>query len=127
MCLFIATKRHHLTADIHNSPLRYELRIISERCRQSSFTSQIFKMDNLKKLQQIPGIGPKLSKEFFDIGIKDILDFKGKNPEDLYSQICKRQGIKVDKCVLYVCRSAVYFSESNNPDPEKTKWWNWKD
>jgi len=27
----------------------------------------------------------------------------------------------------YVCRSSVYFAETKNPDPEKLKWWNWKD
>lgn len=85
-------------------------------------------MDNvLKKLQTIPGVGPKLSKEFFKIGIKDVSDLKGKNPEKLYSQICDRQGQKVDRCVLYVCRSSVYFAENKNPDSEKLKWWNWKD
>lgn len=50
-------------------------------------------MDNaVKKLQAVPGIGPKLAKEFSDIGIKDVSDFKGKNPEKLYMQICAKQG-----------------------------------
>lgn len=85
-------------------------------------------MDNTpKKLQIIPGVGPKLSQEFSRIGIKDVSDLKGKNPEKLYSQICAKQGQKVDRCVLYVCRSSVYFAENKNPDPEKLKWWNWKD
>lgn len=85
-------------------------------------------MDNtFKKLLIIPGVGPKLSKEFSKIGIKDVSDLKGKNPEKLYSQICAKQGQKVDRCVLYVCRSSVYFAENKNPDPEKLKWWNWKD
>jgi len=85
-------------------------------------------MDNtLKQLQTIPGVGPKLSKEFFGIGIKDISDLKGKNPEELYLRICANQRCQVDRCVLYVCRSSVYFAENKNPDPEKLKWWNWKD
>jgi hypothetical protein len=24
-------------------------------------------------------------------------------------------------------RCAVYFAKTKNPDPEKLKWWNWKD
>ena len=83
--------------------------------------------NTLKKLQTIPGVGPKLSKEFTDIGIKDVADFKGKNPEKLYLQICAKQGIQVDRCVLYICRSSVYFAEHKKHDPEKLKWWNWKD
>lgn len=30
-------------------------------------------------------------------------------------------------CVLYVYRCAVYFAQTPDPDPEKCKWWNWKD
>ncbi|MFC1948601.1 helix-hairpin-helix domain-containing protein [Chloroflexota bacterium] len=52
---------------------------------------------------------------------------KGKKPEELYSRICATQGIQVDRCVFYVCRSSVYFAETKNPDPEKLKWWYWKD
>ena len=85
-------------------------------------------MDNtLKKLQTIPGVGSKLSKELFDIGIKNVSDLKGKDPEELYFKICDKQGYQVDSCVLYVCRSSVYFAEHKKHNPEKLKWWNWKD
>ena len=84
-------------------------------------------MDKFKKLQKIPGIGPKLSKEFFDIGIKDVPNFKNRNPKELYLKICAKQGYMVDRCVLYVCYSSVYFAENKNPDPEKLNWWYWKD
>lgn len=81
----------------------------------------------MQSLQVIPGVGPKLAKKFYDIGIKSISDLKGKNPEELYSRICATHGIQVDRCVLYVCRSSAYFAETKNPDPELLKWWNWKD
>lgn len=85
-------------------------------------------MDNtLKKLQIIPGVGPSIAQDFWNIGVKKVSDLKGKNPEKLYLQICAKQGCRIDRCVLYVCRSSVYFAENKNPDPEKLKWWNWKD
>ena len=84
--------------------------------------------DTIKQsLLLIPGVGPKLAQRFHDIGIKRVSDLKGKEPEDLYSQMCARQGIQIDRCVLYVCRCSVYFAETKNPDPEKLKWWYWKD
>ena len=83
--------------------------------------------NTVQSLQVIPGVGPKLAKKLYDIGIKRISDLKGKKPEELYSQICDKQGIQVDRCVLYICRSSVYFAETENPDPEKLKWWYWKD
>jgi len=82
--------------------------------------------NTMQSLQIIPGVGPKLAKQLYDIGIKSISDLKGKKPEALYSQICAKQGIQVDRCVLYICRSSVYFAETENPDPEKLKWWYWK-
>ena len=85
-------------------------------------------IDNtMQSLRIIPGVGPKLAQIFFDIGITGISDLKGKNPEELYSHICAKHGIQVDRCVLYVCRSSVYFAETETPDPEKLQWWYWKD
>lgn len=81
----------------------------------------------LKKLQIIPGVGKKLSQVFFDIGIKKVEDLKNKDPKKLYEKICTHKGEKVDPCVLYVCRSSVYFAKNKKHDPEKLKWWNWKD
>ncbi|VAV84015.1 hypothetical protein MNBD_DELTA01-473 [hydrothermal vent metagenome] len=83
--------------------------------------------NTLKNLQTIPGVGPKLSLDFSKVGIKDVSELKGRDPEDLYQRIC---AVRVDKncrCILYVCRAAVYFAENAHPDPEKLKWWNWKD
>ena len=81
-----------------------------------------------KNLQTIPGVGKSISQDFLDIGIKHVSDLKGKNPEELYQKICAKQGIKVDRCVLYVCREAVYFANTpkNKRNPKKLKWWNWK-
>lgn len=83
--------------------------------------------NSLKNLQTIPGVGPKLAQMFLDVGIKSVADLKGKSPEKLYSKMCTKQGWPVDRCVLYVCRSSVYFAGHKNPNPEKLKWWNWKD
>lgn len=85
-------------------------------------------MDNSsKKLQTIPGVGPKISKEFANIGIRNVSDLKSKDPEKLYLKICAKQGVQVDPCVRYVCRSSVYFAEHKKHNSEKLKWWNWKD
>jgi len=81
----------------------------------------------IKELQTIPGIGPKIAKQLENIGIKHVQDLKGKDPERLYAHICAKNGKNVDRCVLYVCRSSVYFAEQKHHDPEKLKWWNRKD
>jgi hypothetical protein len=37
------------------------------------------------------------------------------------------RGVLIDRCQLYVYRCAVYYAGTPGPDPEKLKWWNWKD
>jgi hypothetical protein len=79
------------------------------------------------ELEQIPGVGPSIAHDLQDIGIHSIADLIGKNPETLYEMSNQFAGIIQDRCLLYVFRCAVYFAETANPEPEKLKWWYWKD
>lgn len=45
----------------------------------------------------------------------------------MYARDCQMNGFQVDSCQSYVYRLAVYFAETENPDPDKLKWWKWKD
>lgn len=80
----------------------------------------------ISNLQQIPGVGSSIAKDLIDIGIESLTDLEGKNPEDLYKQLEEMNG-KTDRCVLYVFRCAVYYATNKIHDPEKLKWWSWKD
>lgn len=84
-------------------------------------------MNSKCDLQKIPGVGKSISKNLRNIGIRSITDLKGKNPEQLYERSNLFEGGVQDRCLLYVFRCAVYFAEHKNPNPEKLKWWNWKD
>ncbi|HOX41436.1 MAG TPA: helix-hairpin-helix domain-containing protein [bacterium] len=77
-------------------------------------------------LKTITGVGKNIAEHFRDIGINFVEDLKDKNPEILYQQACTHAGVKLDRCLLYVFREAVYFAKGGR-DPEKLKWWNWKD
>lgn len=78
-------------------------------------------------LKKIPGIGADMERHLQNIGIRCIADLIGKDPEDLYAMNCLKKGFQDDRCVLYVFRCAVYFAEHKQHDPEKLKWWYWKD
>ena len=75
----------------------------------------------------IPGVGKNIANDLIGIGIREVHDLVDKNPEDLYRQLCDQKGTKVDRCVLYVFRCAVYYATASPHDPELLKWWNWKD
>ena len=81
----------------------------------------------LKELEKIPGVGQTIAKYFWDLGIKSIESLRDKDPEQLYEQLCVYQGCKVDRCMLYVFRCAVYYASNDEYDVELLKWWNWKE
>ena len=79
------------------------------------------------ELCQIPGVGPKMASYLEQQGIHTIADLKGKDPQEIYEKDCAAKGFRVDPCALYVWRLAVYYAENEEKDPEKLKWWYWKD
>ena len=78
-------------------------------------------------LQSIPGVGPSLAQDLRDLGIQQVAELRGQDPERLYERLIAQRGVHQDRCVLYVFRCAVYFAETPQPDPKRLKWWNWKD
>ena len=87
------------------------------------------KENAIKELMIIPGIGKSIANDLWKIGIKKVDDLKGMNPEVLYNLSNKVADVVQDRCLLYTFRCAVYFADTNEKkrDPEKLKWWNWKD
>jgi len=80
----------------------------------------------LKEFMQIPGVGKKISEDFWKLGLRAIEDLNGKDPEELYARLCLIEGKEIDRCMLYVIRTAVYYASNKNHDPNLLKWWNWK-
>ena len=78
-------------------------------------------------LQDIPGVGERMERHMHNIGIRCVADLAGRDPEELYSLDCLKKGFQEDRCALYVYRCAVYFAEHEEREPEKLKWWYWKD
>ena len=63
-------------------------------------------------LRRIPGVGKNIEQDL---------------PEELYRLDCLYKGFQEDRCQLYVFRLAVYYAEQTVHEPEKLKWWYWKD
>jgi hypothetical protein len=85
----------------------------------------------LKDLQRIPGVGPSIAADLYGLGITAVADLHGRDPEALYEQLCAQAGQRVDRCMLYVFRCAVYFADhevTHTPtEADKLLWWHWKD
>lgn len=97
------------------------------RAKVYSYNNPMKKTKDDKSLEIIPGVGERIAEDLRNIGICSVAELKGKDPEKLYELSNRYEGRIQDRCLLYVFRGAVYFAENKNPDPEKLKWWNWKD
>ena len=78
-------------------------------------------------LKNIPGVGERIEKHLWNIGIYNIGDLKNQNAENLYLRDSLYKGFEDDRCLLYVYRMAIYYANNDIHEPEKLKWWNWKD
>ncbi|HTN47008.1 MAG TPA: helix-hairpin-helix domain-containing protein [Flavipsychrobacter sp.] len=83
----------------------------------------------IKSLTVIPRVGKSIATDLLNIGIRQVEDLAGRDPAKLYDESNAFAGCIQDRCLLYVFRCAVYFAETPAAlqDPEKLKWWNWKE
>ncbi len=79
------------------------------------------------ELRKIPGVGKQTEQDLWALGFTTIASLQNADPQQMYERECKLRGQKIDRCQLYVYRCAVYYASHTQHDPEKLKWWNWKD
>ncbi len=77
-------------------------------------------------LESIPGVGKSIAQDLRNIGIDRPSCLKSEDPEKIYAKSNKFAGVTQDRCLLYVFRCAVYYAKGGR-NPDKLKWWNWKD
>ncbi len=80
-------------------------------------------------LRRIPGVGPRMADDLLRLGYGSVAQLADQDPEEMYRRLMALEGRHVDRCVLYVFRSAVHFAKAADPDPGAAafQWWNWKD
>ena len=81
----------------------------------------------LRSLQVIPGVGESIALDIYNLGYRSVNELGDADPEDMYEQSCLLAGTRIDRCLLYVYRCAVYYAKTEKPDNNKLKWWIWKD
>lgn len=80
-----------------------------------------------RELQKIPGVGPSIARDLWELGYRAPEGLRGADPEAIYEKINALRGVRQDRCLLYVFRCAVYFASTPDPRPELLRWWAWKD
>jgi len=79
--------------------------------------------DTISRLEELPNIGRAMAGDLRLIGIHHPKDLIGKDPFQLYDELCGMSGKKHDPCVIDVFMSIVHFMEGGDPLP----WWSFTD
>ncbi len=75
--------------------------------------------DRLRKLTDLPNVGPAMAGDFELLGIESPEQLKGRDPLDLYHDLCRKTGVRHDPCVLDTFMSVTSFMNGAKP----RVWW----
>ena len=73
----------------------------------------------ITELQQIPNIGPSIAADLRQIGVSSPQDLLGKDPYEMYDELCRITGVRHDPCLLDVFIAATRFMAGEPATP----WW----
>jgi hypothetical protein len=77
-------------------------------------------------LKRIPGMDIASVRDLLDIGVEQIEDLRGRSPEALFEDILNlREQTPHER--LHSLRMAVYYAETDEPDPRLLQPWKWAD
>ncbi len=61
------------------------------------------------RFKDIPNVGPRISRDFLFLGIREPRDLKGKDAYTLYKKLEKLSGARQDPCVLDTFMAVIDF------------------
>ena len=73
----------------------------------------------VSQLEELPNIGEKIGKDLRLIGISRPQELIGKDELQLYNLLCDKKGRRVDRCIIDVFMSVIYYMEGGGARP----WW----
>lgn len=78
-----------------------------------------------RRLSDLVFVGPAIERDFRMLGVRSVRDLARKDPERLYSRLCRITGEKQDPCVLDTFRAAVAQARDPFLPYKQCQWWYW--
>lgn len=75
--------------------------------------------ETVVRLREIPNVGPKMAADLVKLGVKRLEDAAGRDPDEMYYELCTLTAKRHDPCVRDVFAAVVYFAEGGPARP----WW----
>ena len=71
------------------------------------------------RLQEIPNVGPKIAAELLKLGLERLEDAAGRDPDEMYRELCALEAKRHDPCVRDVFAAVVSYAQGDPARP----WW----
>ncbi|QEL55249.1 helix-hairpin-helix domain-containing protein [Chromobacterium paludis] len=75
--------------------------------------------EQARDLLQLPNVGPSTAADLRLLGIHSPAELRGREPLQLYLQLCDLTGRRQDPCVLDVLMSVCHYADTG----EARAWW----
>ena len=79
--------------------------------RNTSTSRNQINREGLSRLEQIPNIGPAIAADLRRLGIRSPSELPGRDPYEMYDDLCRITGQRHDPCLLDTFIAAVRFME----------------
>ena len=79
--------------------------------------TKIATVADVTKLEDVPNVGREIARDLRDLGIEAPSQLAGRDPYEMYTQLCAQTGIRHDPCVLDTFIAAVRFMEGGPKVP----------
>jgi|SRR6516165_2248642 hypothetical protein len=87
--------------------------------QQTSRTQRKTTSREVTRLEDIPNVGPAIAADLRQLGISQPDDLLGRNPYEMYDDLCRITGQRHDPCLLDTFIAAVQYMAG---EPKKP-WW----
>jgi hypothetical protein len=71
------------------------------------------------QLREIPNVGPKMASALLKLGIARLQDAAGRDPDEMYHELCAIDAKRHDPCVRDVFAAVVSYADGGPARP----WW----
>ena len=76
-------------------------------------------VETMARLQEIPNVGPKMAEALLKLGVARLADAAGRDPDEMYDELCVLEARRLDPCVRDVFSAVVAHAEGGPARP----WW----
>jgi Pathogenicity locus len=75
--------------------------------------------ETIARLREIPNVGPAMATDLMKLGVRRLEDVAGRDPDEMYYELCTLDARRHDPCVRDVFAAVVSFADGGPAEP----WW----